>query len=479
MSGIGITSFGAYVPRLRLDRALIADAHKWMAPSLKAQAKGARAFASWDEDAVTMSVEAARDALTGADFQAVRALRLASTTLPYADLQAAAIVAGALGSPPALATSDVGGSQRAGTSALLQALRGSERSLVVAADAPIGKPASAQELGYGAGAAAFLTGSDGVIAYLVGAASHAQLFVDHFRPAGARHDYYWEERWIREEGYAKIIPLVIKSALAEAGLGIEAVNHFILPSPLRGIAEAVAKRIMFTGKVAAALDDGVGHAGTAHGLLMLAHVLEAARPGERILLVGFGQGADAMILEVTDAIAGLAARRGVSGSLARGLATDSYLRMLSFSDGIDLEWGMRAEKSGKTALTEQYRSGESIEGFVAGRCGACGTVQFPQLQSCVNCHAPAAGFTDVPLTDEPARVLTVTADWLSYHPAPPLHVGFVQFENGARVLMEMVDIGPEGLQSGAELEMVFRIKEKDRQRGYNRYFWKATPAPTG
>ena len=40
---------------------------------------------------------------------------------------------------------------------------------------------------------------------------------------------------------------------------------------------------------------------------------------------------------------------------------------------------------------------------------------------------------------------------------------------------EMVDIGKDGIDTGAKLRMVFRIKEKDRQRGYNRYFWKSTP----
>jgi uncharacterized OB-fold protein len=136
---------------------------------------------------------------------------------------------------------------------------------------------------------------------------------------------------------------------------------------------------------------------------------------------------------------------------------------------------MRSEKNTKTALTEQYRSAFQMEGLVAGRCKACGTVQFPQLQACVKCHAPAAQFEQFPLCDELAQVLTITADWLSYYPAPPLHVGFVQFDNGARMLMEMVDIGPAGIARGQPLRMVFRIKERDRVRGYIRYFWKSTP----
>jgi 3-hydroxy-3-methylglutaryl CoA synthase len=475
MSDFGITGFGAYVPRLRIARSIIADAHKWMAPGFRGQAKGSRAFTSWDEDSITMAVEAVRGALGDGAIDGFDALRFASTTPPYADLQNAAIISGALGAPSRLAVSDIGGSQRAGTSALLQALKGGEPAIVVGSDAPVGKPASSQELSYGAGAAAFLTGSEGVIARLVGSASVTEVFVDHFRAAGARYDYFWEERWVRDEGYAKLAPAAIAAALADAGLEIGDIGHFVMPSLFRGAADAVAKKIRFAGAIASGLADGVGYAGAAHALLMLAQLLETAKAGERILLVGFGQGADALVLQVTEAIAALPARRGVTGAIADGIATDSYLRMLSFHDGIDLEWGMRAEKNAKTALTEQYRSADQLEAFVAGECQACGTVQFPQLQFCVKCHAPASQFRDLSLADKPAKVLTTTADWLSYHPAPPLYVGFVQFDNGARLLMEMVDIGPSGIDTGTPLRMVFRIKERDRVRGYNRYFWKSTP----
>ncbi len=104
MSEFGITAYGAYVPRLRIDRAIIADAHRWAVPGLRAQAKGARAFTSWDEDAITMAVEAARDALGTKGTGNLQALRLASTTFPYADLANAAIVAGALGAPRTIAS---------------------------------------------------------------------------------------------------------------------------------------------------------------------------------------------------------------------------------------------------------------------------------------------------------------------------------------------------------------------------------------
>ncbi|QIL74384.1 hypothetical protein G7048_26160 (plasmid) [Diaphorobacter sp. HDW4B] len=462
-----------------MQRAAIAAAHSWMAPGLRGLAKGQRAFCSWDEDSVTMAVEAARDALDSRARDGIGSLVLASTRPPFSDLQGASIVAGALDLRSDIATLEVGQSQRAGVSALLAQLRASQgNTLLIASDHPSAKPASTQEVSYGAGAAAFTLGSEKVIAELIGHASQVNVFVDHFRAADSQHDYYWEERWIRDEGYAKIVPATMKAALANAKVTAPEVQHFILASSLKDTASMVAKRCgIEVTAVADSLDSTCGYAGSAHPLLMLAHTLEKAKPGEVIVLVGFGQGCDVVVLRATDAITSFKPRRGVSGAVADAQTHEAYLRMLSYDNGIDLEWGMRGEKQVKTALTEQYRSAHQLAAFTAGKCTCCGAVQFPQLAYCVNpeCLAPSEKFTRTHLFDEPAQVFTYTADWLSYHPSPPLYVGFVQFDIGARLLMEVVDVGQQGLDVGTPLRMVFRVKDVDKARGYPRYFWKATP----
>jgi uncharacterized OB-fold protein len=149
--------------------------------------------------------------------------------------------------------------------------------------------------------------------------------------------------------------------------------------------------------------------------------------------------------------------------------------MLSFAGELQLDWGPRAETSIKAALTQQYRSARQLLGFVGGRCTACGQVQFPVLPACVACGS-SAGQTPYPLADEPAKVATVSADWLQYYPAPPLYVGLVQFDAGARALMEIVDVLPTGIAVGAPLRFAFRLKAHDETRHYSRYFWKAVPA---
>ena len=473
----GISSWGAYVPRRRLERRAIADAHAWMAPSLKGLAKGRRAYCNWDEDAVTMAVEAARNCLTGRPRETIDKFCVASTTSPFADLQASGIAAVALRLPATCEIADVGASQRAGVGALAQGLAASRgNALIVASDRPRARPAGVQEMTYGAGAAAFLLGSENVAAELIGHASEVALFVDHFRAAGEAYDYYWEERWIRDEGYLKLGVATIRRALQGSGVAAAQVDHFIFAAPLRGAAAAVAKASGIEAeRVADGLDEDCGYSGAAHPLLMLANVLDNASPGQVIVVAAFGQGCEALVLRTTDAIAAGRPRTSVAALISAGATDAAYLRMASFYEEIAPDFGMRAERDAKTALTEQYRSAEQVYGFVAGRCGSCGTVQFPQLAYCVSCQAPAKGFAAVDLADEDARVLTFTADSLAYHPAPPFYLGFAQFDVGARLLMEFVDVDPDHFDVGTPLRMCFRIKERDVQRSYDRYFWKAAP----
>lgn len=473
----GITAIGAYIPRLRIERAAIAEAHRWMNPSLKAGGRGERAFCSWDEDTVTMAVEALRDAAPAGERGKIAKLTMASTTFPYADLSPGVIVASALGLPHELTVANAAGSQRAGTTALREAFAGAAPALVVASEKPDPKPASVAELASGAGAAAFVFGDEDVAVEMIGSSSSANHFVDHFRPAGQAADYAWEERWVRDEGFNKLVPPVVEAALANAGLQADVLDYLVMPSTLRGVSDGIAQRIGFKGEIAGAFDASVGYCGCAQPLLHLAEVLEKMGAGQTVLVIGFGQGVDAMVLRTTERIGMIAPGRGLSGAVADGLTTSDYLRMLSFYDRIGLDWGMRGEKEGKAALTEHARSADQVDTFTGGKCEVCGTVQFPVLSYCVNpeCREPAARMKPHPLADENAEIFTITSDWLSYHPAPPLAVGFVQFPSGARLLMEVVDARPAQITEGTKLRMVFRIKERDRARGYNRYFWKATP----
>lgn len=479
---IGILGYGSYVPRLRLSRQAVAQANAWFAPGLQNKAKGVRAMANWDEDSITMAVAAARDCLGPSDDRNhVRSLWLASTTLPFADRLNAAVAAEALTLDSGIDARDLGGSLRAGLGALQDALHQVDSrkgcALVLAADNRHTRAASSAELDYGDGAAALLVGRGEVVAELLGSATDTLDFVDHFRSAGQEIDYHWEERWVREEGVGKIVPGVIQAALESAGVKAEQVDHFIFPSVMAKLDQSVAKTLgMRAEAVVNNLAATVGDTGTAHALLMLTAVLETATPGQIIVVSQFASGAQVLVLRTTEHIARFRPRLGVSGWLARGVEESNYTKFLSFNNQLRLERGMRGEQDKKTALTTLYRHKSAILGLVGGRCRETGSVHFPPSRLS---HDPAGALLDsqVPykLAERRAQILSWSAEYLSYHPAPPNYYGQVDFEGGGRILMEFTDLDKGDVDSGTTMEMVFRIKDIDERRGFVRYFWKATP----
>jgi hydroxymethylglutaryl-CoA synthase len=475
---VGILAYGAYIPWRRLQRKSIVDAHQWFNPALRAHGKGERAMCNWDEDTVTMAVEAARDALNGIDRNTVDALRLASTTFPFLDRQHASLVAEALDLAETTATSDMAASQRAGTSALADALLQNRATLVLASENRRTKAGSPIELTSGDGAAAFLVGEGETIATLKAAKTRMADFVDHFRSMENVFDYQWEERWIRDAGFMKLMPGVITDCLASAGVAAKDVTTFCFATPLPRVAASIAKAV---GLGETALCDPIyaacGDTGVAHPLLLLAAALEQAKPGDLILVAGFGQGADALLFEVTAAISAFKPHLGVQGHLARRKAEPNYNRFLAFNAIIELEHGMRAETDKQTPLSAMWRNRDTVTRFHGGRCAQCGTLQFPRSAICVNPNCNALE-TQEPYSfaETTGRINSYTADRLTYSPDPPACYGMIQFAEGGRWMMDFTDVEGTDLDVGKPMRMMFRIKDVDPQRGFRRYFWKAAPA---
>ena len=480
---VGIHAFGGYVPRLRLQRRVIAQANAWLNPALMALGRGERAIAGWDEDPITMAVEAARDCVPARARDGISQVFLASTTLPFQDRQNAGVVAEALHIAGTTGTLDIAGSQRAGTSALIAACQvargGGGQVLVASAEKRRTKAASPLELTTGDAAAALLVGEGDGVAKLLGHATRSVDFVDHYRGQEERFDYVWEERWVRDEGLLKIIPEAVADALCAARVDAGAIDHFCFAAAIRRAGASLAKKIGLAERsVRDNLQGTCGEAGAAHPLVMLSHVLETATPGERILVVGFGQGCDALVFEATDAVSASKPERGLSGYLKRRCADSDYHRYLGVNDLVALERGLRSETDRQTGLTTLYRNRKMVLGLIGGRCTKCGTLQFPKSNVCVNpnCHA-ADSQEDHSFSEMRATVRSCTADRLTYSVAPPAHYGMVQFEEGGRAMIDFTDVDPDArLEVGEPMRMVFRVKDYDTRRGFRRYFWKATPA---
>lgn len=479
-STIGITAIGTYVPRLRLRRSSIAAAMGWLAPGLANAARGERTLGFWDEDSTTMGVEAARDCLSPSGAPVSRddlsTLVFATTTPVFAERQNASIIHRALQLPESCSAQDTGGTVRGGLLGLQQLLEGGQAGLIVAADRPLHPAGSIGEIRSGDGAAAAAVGPGPNLLDYLGGAGLTSGFVDRYRATGRDFAMAWEERWVREEGYLKLVPTAIRAALAKADLAASDIDWLVLPCTIPGVAASVAKGAgLERAKLGDPLAETCGDTGSAHALLMLAKATEEAAPGDRILVTQLGQGASALVFQVTEAIADM--RPAVSERLAGGHREENYLKLPVFSGLLPWEQGLRGRTAVNEALTVADRYEDAILGFVGGRCRETGAVQFPPSRIGASRQAPLVD-TQMPwpLADRGGRVASRTADSLAFSHHPPSCYGLVDFHGGGRLMMDFTDPEAPSLGVGDEVRFVFRIKDKDVQSSYRRYFWKAVPA---
>jgi 3-hydroxy-3-methylglutaryl CoA synthase/NAD(P)-dependent dehydrogenase (short-subunit alcohol dehydrogenase family)/putative sterol carrier protein len=457
----------------------------WFAPAIIMVAQGERSMCYWDEDAVTMAVTASRDCLKGMDKATIEGLFLASTTLPFADRQNAGIVSTALNLKSNIVTSDFTSSQKAGTNALLSAIdsvKGGERKniLVTAADKRETKPAYFYEMWFGDGAASFMIGDKDVIAEYKGSYSVSYDFVDHYRGAFKKYDYTWEERWVRDEGYSKIIPEAINGLLTKLNITMEDVDKLVYPCYFKAEHKKIAKKLGATPeKVIGNLHEVCGETGTAHPFLMMAAALDNAKPGDKILMAGFGQGCSAFLFEVTENINKLQQRNKFQKTLDNKETTDNYFKFLKFRELIHPEMGIRAEAETQTAVTTLWRKRKMLLGLVGGKCKKCGTAQFPKTEVCVNPECVARhSQEEYEFADIPAKVKTFTGDLLAVSVDPPHKYGMIQFEGGGRFMTDFTDCKLEEMKVGLPVQMVFRKRnDAEERRGFVNYFWKAVPVP--
>jgi len=460
MSGYGIISYAAYLPRHRLQRAELGATLGISA------GRGARVAASFDEDSTTMGVEAARSVLPGRP--APQSLYFATTSPAYLDKTNASALHAALRLPRDAFAADVAGSARSGIAALRAAsLAG---GLAVLSDVRTGRPGSGDERDGTDGAAAFLFGDAGAsVAEVLAEASVTSEFLDRWRAPGNPVGEQWEERF----GLERYVPLIKdtgRRALKAADAG--QADHVVLVSPN----SAVRKRAttFFPARLSAS-GSPVGHAGAADAGLALADALDRAGPGETILLLSAVDGCDAVLLRTTERLAGARQPEPVARQLAGGRDVP-YATYLTWRGWLDREPPRRPEPERPAGPPSARGEGWKFS-LTGSRCDRCAFVHLPPSRVCKECGAVDA-MTAVPLAGARGTVATFTVDRLAHSPSPPLVDAVVDFDGGGRCTLEIADGASDELVVGTRVEPVFR--RLYTAGGVHNYFWKArTTAETG
>ncbi|HYF25622.1 MAG TPA: OB-fold domain-containing protein [Baekduia sp.] len=450
----GIVSYAAYVPRHRLQRAELGAALG------SGGGKGSRSVASFDEDATTMGVEAARRTLGDG---APGSLFFATTAPAYLDKTNATAIHAALDLGHEGFALDIAGSARGATGALRAAAQ--DGGLAVLADVRTGRPGSADESGSGDGAAAFRFGDgDRVLAEVLGEASATAEFLDRWRAPGSHASQQWEERF----GLEAYLPLVRDAARrALDAAGIEQPDHVIVSSPHARTQATAAKEL--AGRTAEEAP-AIGYAGAADPGIRLAAVLDRAGSGETILLVVAADGCDATVLHTTDQLPSGRAGIPVAEQAASGRDI-AYATFLTWRGLLEREPPRRPEP-GRPAGPPSARSEAWKFAFVGSQCDVCGQVHVPPRRVCVNCRAVDA-MSRAPLAGKSGQVATYTVDRLAFSPAPPMIDAVVDFEGGGRYTLEVADASPEEIEIGTPVELTFR--RLYTSGGVHNYFWKVRP----
>ncbi len=457
----GIVRYGSYLPYFRLARSAMGNG------------RGERAVASYDEDSVSMAVEAAREALHEAP--ELDTLMFATTSPAYGEKLDTATLQAALDLPESLRSLQLGGTTRMGLGSLLlggDVAGAGRRVLVCASDVVVGAPGGARESQGGDGAVAFVVGDDDeAIARFVGRASSTIEILDVWRLPEERFARQWEERF----GGEILGPVIIETAtraLRDAAVEPTEIATVVIDSTNSRAATALPRALgLKPEQLADPLAENVGRTGAAHAGLLLARTLDRAGPGDRILVVAAGDGCDATVLEVTERIADGRPSHSVDDWIAskkNDLVYNSYLKWRGI---LPFEPPRRPDPERPAAPPMRRHEGWKL-GFVGSRCEACGAGHLPPQRVCVHCHT-VDRMQRERFADTKCRVATYTIDHLAYTLQPPVVAAVLDFEGSGRFSCELTDVDPARVAIGDELEMSFR--HLYTAEGVHNYFWKARP----
>jgi 3-hydroxy-3-methylglutaryl CoA synthase len=473
---IGIKAFGAYLPRYLLPRELIGKA--WDFPIVP----GTKAVASADEDSITMGVEAGLDCLVGIDPKTIDGLFFASTTQVYTEKDSASFIATVLDMRQDIITADFTDSLKAGTSAVCRAVDAIKANddiksiLVVAADNRKPEPSTMWEYGFADGAAALLISEgDAIPISIKDYYSVSQNVTGPWKRAEKDKFIRTFEVKMDAQFYIQSITKAMSELLKRNNLNPEDIGgaaYYYNNPRLHG---RIAKMMKFAGGVAQnSVFFQLGDLGTPMPFILLISALRRPKPDAKIVFAGFGDGADAILLQVRDkSLLKTVNKRimGVSSHQKSMITLKNYDWYLENKELLEKDRYTR-----KSSAVIHWRETPSLYQLYGLKCTNCGTVQYPMMfHSCYNCRVDEQ-FEKVKLTLK-GTIFTYTLDHLiggNYYDTPvPRCV--IDLDEGGRVLMNMTEIEKpeENVKIGMRVELTFRKQHEGAD--FVNYYWKCRP----
>jgi hydroxymethylglutaryl-CoA synthase len=316
---VGIAGYGVYIPRYRLPAVEVARVWTGGRGGLPIKEK---AVAGLDEDVITMSIEAARNALARAGIQPpeLRAVWIGSESHPYAVKPSSTIVAEAIGAVPGVQAADLEFACKAGTEALVAAvgLVGSGMAgyaMAIGADTAQGRPGDALEYTAGAGCAAYIVGpAENSLAVIEASYSYVTDTPDFWRRAEQKYPEHGS-RFTGEPAYFDHVLSAGRALMKATGTQAGDYQFVVLHQPNAKFPQRAAQQMGFTPEQVKTglLSPVIGNTYAGAAMVGLTAILDIAKAGDRILMVSYGSGAgsDAFMIRATEKIA---QRQGLAAS---------------------------------------------------------------------------------------------------------------------------------------------------------------------
>ncbi len=472
---IGIKSYGAYLPKNLLSRNLISKA--WDFPAIP----GSKAIAGIDEDTITMSVEAGLDCMLGIDPKTVDGLFFATTTQVYTEKDSASLIATVLDLRENIITIDFTDSLKAGTTAMTRAIDTIKANndvksiLVIAADTRTPEPSTMWEYGFADGAAAILIADDDKL----------PISIEDYYSISANTTGPWkrteQDKFIRTfepktdaQFYFNSMRNVILELLKRNDLKPYEIGHAALYYDNPRMHARLAKSLKFPQGVAQnGLFFQIGDLGTPMPFMLLISALKRPKPDAKIILAGYGNGADGILMQVKDKnmVKELNKTHVALGYQKNMEALDNYSIYISNKKLLDKDRYTR-----KSSAVIVWRETDSIYQMYGNKCKECGLIQYPRMfTSCFKCRT-TNNFEKVKLQLK-GTIFTYTLDHLiggEYYETPvPRCV--IDLDGGGRILLDMTEIkNPENnVKIGMRVELTFRRIHEGAE--FINYYWKCRP----
>ncbi|MBN2066846.1 MAG: hydroxymethylglutaryl-CoA synthase [Candidatus Diapherotrites archaeon] len=315
---IGIVGYGAYIPKYRITVEEIAKTWRKDAEGISSSLNvKEKAVAGFDEDSCTIAVEAARKAvkMAGIDAQKIGAVYVGSESHPYAVKPTASVVADAINAGPELTAADLEFACKAGTAGIQMCMGLVASSmpdwidygLAIGSDTAQGRPGDALEYTAASGGAAFIIGKNEkeLIASIDQTFSYTTDTPDFWRRQHAEFPRH-AGRFTGEPAYFRHVVSAAEGLMAKAKMKPVDFDFAVFHQPNGKFPLRVSKMLGIDPKRAkqGLLTPEIGNTYSGATMIGLASVLDAAKPGQKILAVSYGSGAgsDAFALTVKKGI---------------------------------------------------------------------------------------------------------------------------------------------------------------------------------